>query len=524
MEYDTFVFRKLLKKLSGQVIYQINEDSSTIDFKFIKEGDNNKFVTYFRFHKYIENPNSVEVNLREYIDKNNIFWVSRQSILYFMIDQMQNLCGHSYFYNIDVVLDAVEVTISLRDDELGHYNLFGGVISEKIDQLKEINGDLFLKEYNNYSKFNELFDFDEDYQFANVKTKYVLYNECSDKIFDVGVDSFVYSFKLIADLKPMVKISFNCEKNHLNPIEKYLKNYIKQKYKRRDIFGNELSIDDYINKSYVRRDLLGYINRKLSSLLNSNDYNFYLADSMLSYSNISVVSSLKNVDFNSIHDVLVGCIREEILKFDFPVNYFDTLSSKWSGYKEAFADKSQLNNILGGMDVDEKDFKLKYIETELKNKVILKIDDVSFKILQINKTRFKFSVNRKFHSSEFRFEPKKNSIPNFHEINYDSPFYFNNARYSGELIGDNMIFEIHSTYIFNSNTILERNIRSILLNILQNDEFLNKTNKLWQEKLDNDKKIEEEKISKRKQIKSDYDDIIKELDGHSNIKGDSVRW
>ena len=87
-----------------------------------------------------------------------------------------------------------------------------------------------------------------------------------------------------------------------------------------------------------------------------------------------------------------------------------------------------------------------------------------------------------------------------------------------------VIFEIHSTYIFNSNTILERNIRSILLNILQNDEFLNKTNKLWQEKLDNDKKIEEEKISKRKQIKSDYDDIIKELDGHSNIKGDSVRW
>ena len=214
----------------------------------------------------------------------------------------------------------------------------------------------------------------------------------------------------------------------------------------------------------------------------------------------------------------------QYMKFDFPVNYFDTLSSKWSGYKEAFADKSQLNNILGGMDVDEKDFKLKYIETELKNKVILKIDDVSFKILQINKTRFKFSVNRKFHSSEFRFEPKKNSIPNFHEINYDSPFYFNNARYSGELIGDNMIFEIHSTYIFNSNTILERNIRSILLNILQNDEFLNKTNKLWQEKLDNDKKIEEEKISKRKQIKSDYDDIIKELDGHSNIKGDSVRW
>ena len=131
MEYDDFVFRKLLKELSGQVIYQIKEDSSTIDFKFIKDGNNNEIVTYFRFDKYIENPNSVEVNLREYIDNNYIYWVSRQKILYFMIDQMRNLFGSSYFYNIDVFGKLVEVTISLKDYELEGFNIFGRIISEK---------------------------------------------------------------------------------------------------------------------------------------------------------------------------------------------------------------------------------------------------------------------------------------------------------------------------------------------------------------------------------------------------------
>lgn len=525
MEYDDFVFRKLLKELSGQVIYQIKEDSSTIDFKFIKDGNNNEIVTYFRFDKYIENPNSVEVNLREYIDNNHIFWVSRQKILYFMIDQMRNLFGSSYFYNIDVFGKLVEVTISLKDYELEGFNIFGRIISEKIDKLKENYKDSFIREYNNYSKFNEIFDFDEDYKLADVKTKYFLYNEFGGKTLDVKIDSVIYQFKIISDLKPKIKISFNCEKNPSNPIERYIINYIKDNYEKKDIFGNEISIDDYMNKKWVKNKLLNGINYQLSLLFNSRRYNFKFVNSKLSYSNISVISSFDYADFDSIHDVLVYSIREEILNFDFPVNYFDNLSVEWDTYKKASHDKNRLNGILDCWGNDEKEFKLNHIfETELKNKVILTMGDVSFKISDINKSRFKLFVNPVHDGYDLHFKPRKNSIPNFYVVIYDSPFYFNNAKYYSELMDDTMVIERHSNYIFNSDGILERNIRNILLNLLLNDEFMAKLDKLWQDKIDNDKKLEEEKIIERKKIKSDYDDIIRELDGHSNIKGDSVRW
>lgn len=528
MDFNEFAMKKLLEeKLSGQIIYRIKENSSSIDFKLHSYHGDISVFTYFRFDEDIENPNSIELNLIKYIEENNLYWITRDKILYFMINQMQGLFGSRYFYNIHVYNHIVKVSISLKDYELEEFGVFERAISDKINLLKESNIDDLKNDYQVYSKFFEMLDYCDDIKYANVKTNYILYNDFVDNIFSIKKDFFVYHFKLISNLKPMIKISFNCENKNLNPIEQSLKNIISQNYEKYDIWGKEQTLDDYINKNHVKKMILDCIKGELELLLNSNKYVFHFVNSRLNYSKITVVASLNQIDYSSIYDVFANLVREKILNSNILENSFKNLQIEWNAYKKSISEKNQLSNILQSWSNDEKEYKLNYIfETEFNNKLFFKIENSSFKIIDISKNKIKIIMKLVSDNPFISFKLKNNIIPHkYYTINFNSPYYFNNFSYSGERIGDDIITELFLNDIYNSNMLLERNIRNQILVLLLDDDYSNRLDTLWNNKLEIDEIINEEKNNEREQIKKNYEDIINELDNNSqNISGDKIRW
>ena len=58
MDFETFKIKYLFEdKIYGQVFYQIEEESSSIDFKLFSYGDEYKAVCFFRKGYPLENPN-----------------------------------------------------------------------------------------------------------------------------------------------------------------------------------------------------------------------------------------------------------------------------------------------------------------------------------------------------------------------------------------------------------------------------------------------------------------------------------
>ena len=493
MDFETFKIKYLFEdKIYGQVFYQIEEESSSIDFKLFSYGDEYKAVCFFRKGYPLENPNSVEIKLNSYNVK---FECSPEETENILIKEMKKLFVDDYYYNVDNNFFNFKVSIVILPEEIKNASdTLSKVLSIKINRF--LNSDDYInkikKKYEIYSKFNELMNVYNDSFYLNNKVFFILSRNFVGEIFSLYNNSFTYNFKLISSPKLQILITFDASSSNENPndIEKELMDIIR----------------DESTSYFFNRTLKECINKKMSYILKSQKYSFRLVDNDIKeYGKISFVADLNQMDFTDVLDIFAYIIREKLLDFDVPMDYFKYLDEGWVNYKKSKQNKLKFQKIVGKYDYQELNYKLFHLFfNDFNNKSFLDIGNNTFSVVKVLKDRILIKTKLNKNNKNLIFKVNMDILYEFYDMSFRKEFFFKQSKYRGKSEAGYLIIEMFYFNIYEYDDKLERSLRDKLIESgLINNEYLSKLDLIWKNKLKKDKeiKLKEEKLEEEREKK-----------------------
>lgn len=491
MDFETFKNKYLLEdKIYGQVFYQIKEGSSSIDFKLFSHGDEYKAVCFFRKGYPLENPNSIESILNSYTVRFDYSSEEKENII---INEMKKLFVDDYYYNVDDMHDNFKVSIVMLPEEIKNASdTLSKALSTKINSL---DSDEYInqikKKYELYSNFDKLMNIYDDSFYLNNKIFFILAREFVGEIFSLNYNSFTYNFKLISSPKLQIMTTFNASSSNENPndIEEDLMNIIK----------NEST------SYFFNRIMEECINKKMSCLLKSQKYPFHLVNNKIkSYNKISFVADLDKMDFTDVLDIFAYMIRGKLLNFNFSENYFKRLDEGWDNYTKSKRNKFKFQNIVGGADSQELNFKLfSLFSKDFNNKPFLDVGINTFVVVKVLKDRIivKTKLNK---NNKNPFFYVNRDIYGFYELSFGKEYFFKQSKYRGQSECGYLTIGLLYTHICERDDKLERSLRNqIMESGLIAKDYASKLDLIWENELKKEEeiKLKEEKLEAEREKK-----------------------